>query len=126
MLAIFVLASCSFWSYCPDYQSCILFIRILPTISLLGNFPFAPNVLFWAQLLLGHVVYVVVKISLVFPPLVLCTAVGRRVFLPLHSTPYTFHQKIASIGDFSCTIQNNSLPLHRNKENCNGYTKDQY
>ena len=30
---------------------------------------------------------------LIFPPLVLCTAVGRRVFLPLHLTLYTLHQK---------------------------------
>ena len=78
MLAIFVLASCSFWSYYPDYQSCILFIRILPTISLLGNFPFAPNVLFWARLLLNHVVFVVV--SALISLLVLLCPFPRMLF----------------------------------------------
>ena len=32
-------------------------------------------------------------------------------FLPLHLTLYTLHQKNHQKSDFSCTIQNNSLPL---------------
>ena len=78
MLAIVVLASCFLGSYYPDYQPCILFIRILPTISLLGNFPFAPNVLFWARLLLNHVVFVVV--SALISLLVLLCPFPRMLF----------------------------------------------
>ena len=110
MLAIFVLASCSFWSYCPDYQSCILFIRILPTISLLGNFPFAPNVLFWAQLLLGHVVYVVVKIS--------------PCLYTLHFTPYTI--KIAQKAILFAQFKIIYYLCAEIKKIAHGYTKDQY
>ena len=70
------------------------------------------------------------QVFLAFPPPVLLLPVVWQISLPLHSTPYTLHhtlytlystQKIVLKSDFSCTIQNISLPLQRNP--CNRHCR---